>query len=807
MGTPYVPQLAPKQGFRSCGPAVDRKVTSERKNVKIGPLAGYAVVLLTLCWSLPMDRISGVEASERLSPSPRRRPVALPKFCAFDRSLTLLQEIDCASPPASADFADFPKGVSEVKPILGRPARALPAGDTWSYMTFTLGKDLKSGPLQAGAAYMLTVEYPEDISRSMFVLNRGCETQRGFYTGRALGDQLGGYVNPNPESLRIPLTGEYEQWTQYFHLHHRYPDLYQPRDDGFRTQTPADGFRVIIVHLDRRQAPVSAGAACRKIRLYKVTEPVALKYRELPEDLPKRHVFWREEMSDNVVNYADSPAQWGVPDDKLWYRYKMELMRFLGTKTFSKDLLEFGHCQGWDVRDTQWFIPARDHLKDRWAEIIDLCAEYDFDVIPYYEYYGSTGPKGLGRQQRCISLKGEQTYTNISWVEKFNADVTDPDTLVDARRLLRETMVRYKDKVEFVAAWFRARPSALPVSFADAAIRRFENDTQRDSTSVSREKLKADEILFKEYRRWWFGKRRAFLNGLAEYLDRELDRKTDILFTWDPTEPGWRLPGPKKYIVNDDSETWAQIRKTLQEQGIWWASTDLKQCLARNDYLHAMQTPRGDYGSAEWSNSSPEADPHNYQQESDVILTHPIHKVFSITAESLAAFRTEEDLAVIRHYCLNENAPDHRNPKENPLGYFVADVERTGPYSMIVEARAVALGNPNYLGYLASNNWNHGFPQYARRFFANFLSLPALRGAVVADAADKSDVVVRRIPTQNHGTWYALVNLNYTAERVSVRIEDKGVVVHAPTGTKLGPAPGLLEFELHPFELVSLRVY
>ena len=31
-----------------------------------------------------------------------------------------------------------------------------------------------------------------------------------------------------------------------------------------------------------------------------------------------------------------------------WYEYKMRQMQFLGIDTFTKDLLEFGHNQGWD---------------------------------------------------------------------------------------------------------------------------------------------------------------------------------------------------------------------------------------------------------------------------------------------------------------------------------------------------------------------------------------------------------------------------------------------------------------------------
>jgi hypothetical protein len=731
---------------------------------------------------------------------------AVPDFAAFADAVTLREEIDCVRPPATARFSDHPAGASRVEKILGAEARVLPRGPAWSFMSFTVGKGIGVRGLEAGAAYVLSVEYPEDVPRSMFILNRGCETQRGLYTGAALGDQLGGWVNTNPESLRVPLSRRYERWRQYFHLHHRYPDRYQPRDAGSRTQTPADGFRVIIVHLDELQAPVSAGAACRTIRLYEVTKPIALRYEGVPAGLPRRHVFWREEMADNVVHYLDAPAAWGVPDDKTWYDYKMRLMRFLGLRTFSKDLLEFGHTQGWKVGDPGWFVPSRPHLEDRWTEILDLCARYGFDVIPYYEYYGSTGPRGLGRQKRCVSLKGTRSYTGLHWVEKFNADVTDPETLADAKRLLAETMVKYKDRVKFAAAWFRARPSALPISFADRVLREFESATERTARSVTREKLRNDGDLMAAYRDWWLERRKAFFTALGRYLRGAMGDGVDLLFTWDPTEPGWTLSGPRKYIVTDDTAAWTRITKALQERGVWWFPLAAGQCAAGERYLQSMTAPRRNWGADEWSNASPEADPVRYQEASGVVLTHPIHRMYSLTERSLNTFRSGDDLAVIRHYALNENAPNHRTPDAIPTGYFVADMERSGPFSMMAEARAVALGDPNYLGYLASNSWNHGFPRYARRFYGNYLSLPALPSTVVAGAAREPDVVVRKITGGEHGVWYAIVNVGYHPVRTEVKLEARGTVIHAPTGAELAPAPGVVRLRLDPCELMALRV-
>ena len=42
--------------------------------------------------------------------------------------------------------------------------------------------------LVAGKAYILAVDYPEDLSRSIIVVNSGSETTNGFHTGTTVGD-------------------------------------------------------------------------------------------------------------------------------------------------------------------------------------------------------------------------------------------------------------------------------------------------------------------------------------------------------------------------------------------------------------------------------------------------------------------------------------------------------------------------------------------------------------------------------------------------------------------------------------------
>ena len=99
---------------------------------------------------------------------------------------------------------------------------------------------------------------------------------------------------------------------------------------------------------NKLQAPASAGAAVSRIRLYAVPDADTLKAPIVypPADLPRRHIFWREEMADGAVHQRNNQA--AVDNEVDWFEYKAKIMAFLGANTYAKDLLEFGANQGWD---------------------------------------------------------------------------------------------------------------------------------------------------------------------------------------------------------------------------------------------------------------------------------------------------------------------------------------------------------------------------------------------------------------------------------------------------------------------------
>jgi hypothetical protein len=722
----------------------------------------------------------------------------------------VVDEVDCGSADPGHQFRESPAGASRVEQILSRPCRVLKVAEgEASYMAFRLGKWKL---LRPGAAYVLAVDYPEDQPRTVLVMNGGNETSRGFHTGTTIGDALHPkYVNNHPESLRVPLSGKYETWTLYFNLHDRFPDLAFIRGAKERNLTAEDGFDVIVAQFSAGNDPESRGAAVARIRLLEVVDEAALKQplRLPPAPLPQRKIFWREEMADGVIE-SDKEGDRGLKERLDWYRFKANQMRLLGINTFTKDLLEFGACQHWDSTPhggNDWVHFAYGS-RGLWSEIVALMGKQGFGVLPYYEYAGSKGGANcLGYKRRCKPLTRDDAYTHISWVETANADITDPDTYEDFKKMLDLTVVRLKDAARFEGIWIRPRWQ-LPMSFADATRTRFASEAN-DGKKVSRADLIQDPALLKRYEEWWFGKRREFLVAMRDYLQSNGIRDAVVLYTAEGSESGTPFPTWEKRLVTDDVATWNRIlaepRHVIDKKTIVPLTVD--RVVKEDLYLAGLQSPPLNWGGWEWHHANPPADPARYCDTPGVMLTHCINRSYSAASpKTFDAFRAASGLAVVRHYSLNEDMMvDKSGPSK--LGYFVCDVERAGPYCMMPEALAVANGDPTMLAYLMGNNFGRGFPQYVREFNANFLALPALPSQRLADASGDNEVVVRTIRTPANGTYLAVVNIAMTAkQRVQIRLPSAGAVQDAVSGAALPVKDQTIELDLRPCQLKTLLI-
>ena len=379
----------------------------------------------------------------------------------------VVDEIDCTK--ADHRFADSPKGASKVVDVAGRKCRTLAVQQgKSSYLTWRVGE---GKGLKPNGAYVLVIEYPDDKPRSFFVRNYGNNSRRSFYTGAATGDAFEGpIVQHKPESLKIPQSGKYELWTSLTYLGLKASnlrDLDQKKADaqGVKRQLDiaTDGFDVVVGQYRREWNPASEGVAVSKIQLCEILdEKKAWAQLALPPSpLPRRRIFWREEMSDGVMGKDDlCPGNSGVD----WIEQKMRAMKFFGQNTYCKDLLEFGHNQHWDCnwkhgkpggKSWKWMWGTNGELADLWSKIVPLAVDkYGFDLLPYYEYGGAAGDpsEALGPQKRAEPLDVDNkpdrktrgaNYTHIWWSEgKLRVDITDPDTLAELKYVLEGTILR-----------------------------------------------------------------------------------------------------------------------------------------------------------------------------------------------------------------------------------------------------------------------------------------------------------------------------------------------------------------------------
>ena len=782
-----------------------------------------------------MVALVGVGVMAVLVPLPvRAQPPA-----QFDRLLDSFPVVDEIDPASQSPLHQFPDDASRVATLLGRPARMLEAGESPKTMAWVIGK---GRGLKPGHAYLLEVEYPDDLPRSIFVANRGADLLRGFSTGAAVGDARQQYVPPSFESLDYPQTGKWQRYRTIFFLHDRFQGLYAQRDaqPGGRPYGPADGFHVIVFQAKRLNDPRSHGAAIGRIRLRAVSHLESLYPTvELPPDeLPRRRVFWREEMSDEAVQARDVNDR-GVADPLDWLLYKARTARLLAINTFAKDLLEFGFNQGWQSGDANWVNNAQPPITDLWDRAVPRIAAEGLDVLPYYEYKGAIGlnearPVSLGWQRRAEKLYHNlpnTRYTPVWWTEDHNADLTDPDTLADACRVLDRTVIAHKGQARFAGAWFRVRDNHLPISFSDVTVARFRAAHPGDAAAqiASRPALiasyESDHRLYDRYISWWMGERARFFEAIGKHLAQGLgDPRIQVVFTpWNTEQipmlrdPGSGQNGHPVQIVTDDPPWWeALARKQPDSSWFRWAlvPTSFEKVVRDNSYALSLgfrERISAPPDRTEQFHSAPGADPLQYRDSSRVMLTYPIGRLFTVArADLMDQYRTGAGLTVVRHYTLNEDNHDRTKgpsslPFDGQLGYISVDADRAGPFVRLLEARAVAQADPTNLGYLCASSFSTGFPGYVRRFNQAFLSVPALPSTVVKGASSHPEVVVREIHTPRHGTYYLVINtMMRPAKSLTVHLPARGtvrdLVAHRDMkGTKL-------QLEMEPGELLTYRV-
>lgn len=732
--------------------------------------------------------------------------------------VNVIDAVDCTK--TDHDFVERPAGVSKVTKILGSDCRWIPVqpGETSSMFAYRLGK---GKGLKANGSYVVVLEYPDDLPRNYVLHNRSTDSRRSFSTGRCLGDAWEpAHVDNHPESIDLPQSGKWERWTCYGSLTDFTPDAFSTEVDKKPVlHAPADGFDFVVSQYSQRHNPASNGVAVRRILLCEIPDETKCyaKVNLPPAPLPQRHVFWREEMSDNGAINAEKEKR-HCKDQLDWLRHKCRQMKMLGMNTFTKDLLEFGHVQHWDpnVIRVNWAWAGSAESNALWGRIVDMAAgEYGFSLMPYYEWYGNfggdyQGKKSYGYRKLCEPLGNEKNYTHVWWTEKGNLDVTDPDALTATKELLKGSVVRFKDKARFAGALFRTRPASWPVGFGDATRARFAQEAN-GGAAVSKDQLRKDKALYEKYITWWHRKRRAFVKELGDYLAAEGVTDAQVLFDGEGSEPGPDYAG-QWALVTDSPDFW---KKALTDAGFKVPTMRTAEEIAANhDYLKGRNRPVGTWGKWEWQHASPADRPAEAEKAVRSAYCMPVNRRYSVLdPDAYKAYADANGMTtVIRHHSLNEHMQKYpANGKDESLvGYEMNDSERAGRASMHIEVEAMAKGDVGNLGYLIGSTYARGFPGPVREFNQNFLALPALPSKVVAGASSDPEVTLREIDCtkEGKGRYYILVHTGKTAK--------SDVKVKFPKGVKSVDFPaygktrnlenGTLAFKtLKPWQILAIH--
>lgn len=168
--------------------------------------------------------------------------------------LTLVDSINCGTDNAH-EFHQYPDGGSKVETVLGSPCRTLAhQSGTAAYFSYRLGAGKNLVP---GDMYLLVAEYPDDVPRTMTLINRAMDSRNGFHTGRTIGDTLNAHIisQTHCESLEVPLSGAYKRLEQLMVLNENvYP--HDSTDGKKFLKSATDGFDVIFQLFQKEDARI-----------------------------------------------------------------------------------------------------------------------------------------------------------------------------------------------------------------------------------------------------------------------------------------------------------------------------------------------------------------------------------------------------------------------------------------------------------------------------------------------------------------------------------------------------------------------
>ena len=647
---------------------------------------------------------------------------------------------------------------TEVREILGKPCRV---GKGWGWFAYRLGR----GKIDPGESYLTVLDYPEDTARTLNIVNTASYDPQGFHTGRTLGDHW--TRQRFVERVDFPLSGRYEKWHCLFTVK---PKVWAP--DGryhshYDNAPPGDGFWFFVMGVGQDGDPLANGCAAREIRLYRIDDMsrFRLQVEPLPPGLPARQII---ETSEATCGVGSSHMDW---EKGLAARAQV-----LGYTGIAPNLANF-----YDVRDRQEICQL----------FCDAVKGTDLGIYPRFSM-GLLALRAMDRlpaEALAVRANGDPVFHGLhaTWSHLTRLpDLVHPKTAPAYCRVLDDILGRHAlDQPRIRGVYLLVRANSLPISYSDYDLAQFSRECLvriPAGTTAERARwvVEHEDAL---YQLWWQRKKRDFLLALRDHVRGYGLGLEFLFFNWGTDDS---LPfGQRLRYVGMPQDDYVEVPGTgrvLEPQmtpasGGYRRTEESSPILKRKYYRDVPAPDRKPFVDlpALWLSGlamdvrrlpSPGVLGPLFHDDVGIKLLCPIHYHYTASrGDYLRFFRTGDGLAIINQFPYNEETA-HANC---PNLHFAGTVEHPREFSLMEEVLAMAHGDPVTIVESAWTPLNRGWPRAAREFAAAYRALPALPSVVLPDAADSSDVVVRRCDTA-YGPYVAVVNVGMEAKRVRVKL-------------------------------------
>jgi hypothetical protein len=648
------------------------------------------------------------------------------------------------------------------------------------FFSYVIGSRLKWN-----MPYLLEIQYPEDAPRTYaFVLGNGTYAP-AVHTGHTLGQ-------PEPrffaDQVMFPLSRGM----------HRARFLVWAGDEAVRR-----GLYVGVADPGARNAPFSKKPLVISISLYQLytlarmrpntTVPAHLQryaWVESDEPLPTDNVAFSPH--GNAMLYglnaiAPGALAWNgnaLHNSIVMFpcaRYRQPLRQIV-------DGIEYATDRDEDAASQFNFM----------AQYTALARQLKLAVVPRFEYGGSDD---LPAAARAVAANGEpyppQRPRPTMPPVADAVDVTHTATLADATAVLRDLIaaVPVENRDVLGPLIVRRRADFLSVSFSPAAIAAFAQETGTTLTGAGDDERRA--MLVKRhlpaYRAWYQRRMLAFVRALDGVYRQQLPHVSTpaLYYHW----RSWGMPFQGLYFETEDdwAARWSKVRRLPLEGFPLPIITDQKLLAA---------IPR-------WTDTE-EGLATNLLAQAGLTCVLPVYGTHATACAPYLTLAAPHTSAV--KIAPPIAAPTQIARKDRAPLFAGQTMYHSREFSMYEPLLAFCTANPRCLVFDQSHQPCFPFPDYTRRFLANFLALPAIPMQRVPQSGNATPLYVQ-VGHLGSNVYVAVANPTFLPVEAKVFIPDVRAKAIIPLVGAARQLPFFvrddgvtLSIALDTLELYSLRV-